>query len=145
MAKKGMKRKVARRGLARGFSAGRSAGVVGTLTAELSQLQRERDNLDRQIDALSTALSALGGTVRMAGRRAAGGEGGGKNYRRGSLKEFIENILRSGGVMAVKDITESVMQAGYPTKNKTLAKSVGIALAQMHTVEKVGRGKFKLA
>jgi len=47
--------------------------------------------------------------------------------------------------MAVKDITKGVVRSGYKTKNKTLAKSVGIALTEMPTVEKVGRGQFRSA
>jgi hypothetical protein len=46
--------------------------------------------------------------------------------------------------MAVKDITEGVRRGGYETRNKTLAKSVGIALTQMPEVDKVGRGLFRL-
>ena len=38
----------------------------------------------------------------------------------------------------------AVTRAGYKSKNKTLAKSIGIALSVMSTVEKVGRGQFKL-
>lgn len=46
--------------------------------------------------------------------------------------------------MAVKDVTAAVVRAGYQTRNRTLGKSVGIALAQMPNVTKLGRGTFKL-
>lgn len=46
--------------------------------------------------------------------------------------------------MAVKDVTEGVMKSGFKTKNKTLAKSVGIALTQMPMISKLGRGMFEL-
>ena len=46
--------------------------------------------------------------------------------------------------MAVKDITAAVLKAGYPSKSKTLAHSVGVALREMPGVVKVGRGQFRL-
>ena len=46
--------------------------------------------------------------------------------------------------MQVKDIASAVVRAGYKTRNQTLAKSVGLALASMPEVEKVGRGAYQL-
>ena len=64
--------------------------------------------------------------------------------RPGSLKSVITTVLTGKGIMAVKDITAGVLKAGYKTRNKTLAKSVGIALAEMKNVAKIGRGRFRL-
>jgi hypothetical protein len=76
-----------------------------------------------------------------AGRRPRAGRRG---ARQGSLKDFIGRVLSGHGVMSVKEITAGVRKAGYKTRNKTLSKSVGIALAQMPGVEKVDRGQFRL-
>jgi len=114
-------------------------------------LLEQRDALERQIAALRDALAAMGGapaaprSARPAGRppRAAGGP---QRFRPGSLKDFICQALSGGEVMAVKDITSAVLKLGYKTQNKTLGKSVGIALAEMGgVVKKMGRGRFKLA
>jgi len=108
-----------------------------------AELLGQRAHLDAQIAAVDQALHALGTTPAplSAGRRGRVAGGG---PREGSLKDFIARVLKSGGVMAVKDITDGVMQAGYQTKNRTLAKSVGIALTEMSNVEKVARGQFRL-
>ncbi len=45
--------------------------------------------------------------------------------------------------MTVKDVTTAVRKAGYKSKNKTLDKSVGVALSEMPGVKKVGRGTFR--
>jgi len=111
-------------------------------------LTAQRDDLDRRIAALDNALSAMGAAVRpVAGARVAVGRGrGGRGGRRaGSLKDYIARVLSAGsGAMAVKDIAAAVVKAGYKSSNKTLAKSVGSALAHMPDVLKVGRGLFKM-
>jgi uncharacterized C2H2 Zn-finger protein len=117
----------------------------------LRQMQVYRDNLVAEhtrvasrIDALDRALAALGAATRPpAGRPARGPRGVG--VRRGSLKYYVDRVLRSSGsAMAVKDVTTAVRKAGYKSKNKTLAKSVGIAMTQMPNVAKVSRGVFRL-
>ena len=47
--------------------------------------------------------------------------------------------------MRVAEITDAVVKAGYKTKNRTLAKSVGIALAHTPGVKRVERGVFATA
>ena len=46
--------------------------------------------------------------------------------------------------MGVKDVTAAIRKAGYKSKNKTLDNSVGVALADMPNVLKVGRGQYRL-
>lgn len=154
------KRTTRRRRTGGGRSAGGSGGgavpqdVMSNLRAALQGLNAQRAQIDKQIAALEGALAAMGGgapamspsVFRAAGRPAAARVAtGGSRYRSGSLKEHIEAVLAaSGGTMAVKDITDGVIASGYSTRNKTLAKSVGIALTEMPNVEKIGRGKFRL-
>lgn len=122
-------------------------GAVPAAITGLQQAHREllsqRVQLDTQIASIESAMQALGSApVRMAGgaRRGAGRPGA----RAGSLKDHITQVLGSGGVMSVKDIAEGVVTNGYQSRNKTLAKSVGIALTQMPNVQKVARGQFCL-
>ena len=46
--------------------------------------------------------------------------------------------------MRVKDITAAVRKAGYVTKNRTLDKSVGNALAATPQIVKVARGQYRV-
>lgn len=134
------------------------SGAMASLTSLRGNLVAERDALERRIAALNNAIAAFGGSAaggRSAGPAAGGGAGGGggrgrgrrSGPRRGSLKEYILNSMKSGQPAYVKDITNSVVKSGYKSKNKTLAKSVGIALAEMvrsgHVV-KEGRGQFRV-
>jgi hypothetical protein len=156
-----MARATRSRAARRGMSAGRPArhggmsGVLENLSHARQDLIAQRDALDEQLAALDSALATMGRrpvAARLArgglaavplGRRPRGAAPGGR--RPGSLKEFIARVLSSGGgSMAVKDITDGVRRAGYETRNKTLAKSVGIALTQMPEVQKIGRGLFQL-
>lgn len=128
--------------------------LIVELHSERAALDAQRRTIDGQIAALERAMIALNGA---APRGRAPGTGPARRmakaaagpapsaHRRGSLKEFIGKALAAGGrVMSVKEITAAVVRGGYKSKNKTLAKSVGIALTEMSEVRKVGRGRFRL-
>ena len=127
-------------------------GVIGSLSRARTDLAAQRDALDQQIDALDGAMAAMGAGRpgrKPAGRPAAGRvvkrRRGKRGRRAGSLKDYIAKVLAGRKrPTAVKDVTEAVLRSGYKTKNKTLAKSVGIALAQMPEVDKVRRGLFRM-
>lgn len=127
-------------------------GVAQHISAALNELYAQRASVDGQIAALERTLSELGaftparrGPGRPPGSGSTASSGRGRRGpRAGSLKEYIENVMSGKGVMGVKDITEAVVSTGYKSKNKTLGKSVGIALVQMPNVKKVARGQFQL-
>ncbi len=127
--------------------------AVTNLQALHDELLQQRSALDGQIEAVASALRAIGRPVAAGARmsafrpmfmRGGRGRGGGGNWRPGSLKAHIADVLRGGGEMAVKDITAGVVRGGYKSKNKTLSKSVGIALTEMQGVNKTGRGRFRM-
>jgi len=155
--KRAAKKKRARRGVrkmirrvggrakrARQVAAGGTAPLLRQMQAYRDNLVAERAQVASQIDAIEQALTAMGAARRApAGRPAPGRRGVG--VRRGSLKYYVERVLRAGaGPMAVKDVTAGVRKAGFKSKNKTLAKSVGIAMSQMPKVAKLSRGVFRL-
>jgi uncharacterized C2H2 Zn-finger protein len=114
------------------------------MQAYRNDLLAQRTQVNSQIDAIDKALAAMGGTIRAPMRKLGRGRRGGRT-RPGSLKSHIEGVLRGHtGAMAVKDVTAGVLKSGFTTKNKTLAKSVGVALSQMPNVRRVARGKFRL-
>lgn len=131
-------------------------GIVGNLTHARAELVGQRDALDEQIGALDRALAAMGSAgrirrkarrpaaKRVVAKRPAGRRMRAGRRRAGSLKDQIASVLAGRrSALAVKDITAAVLASGYKTKNKTLAKSVGIALTQMPDVVKIGRGIFR--
>lgn len=134
-------------------SAARTMSVDAALRQALEQLRSEREQIDRKIAAIEAAIgtspaarpaSSSATAALPPGRRRRGHGFGG--YRRGSVKEYILRVLQNAGgrPMQVKDIADAVVKAGYKTRNRTLAKSVGLALASMPEVEKVGRGAYRL-
>lgn len=135
------------------------ANPVENLQALLRHLLSERDAIGAKIAALESAIGAFGaapatvrrGPGRPPGRPATSAPTArvkatpGRRAEGQALKDFIVRVLqKGGGVMSVKDITNGVLDEGYPTRNQTLAKSVGIALTQLPNVSKRGRGKFAL-
>lgn len=147
----------------RGKNATGGAGfgdVVASLQVARGRLMAQRSAVDAQIAAVDAALRAMGTTVASAVAAAPAAPAGGKKrgrppgpgrnlgpsgLRAGSLKDVIFRVLSdNGGVMAVGDVANGVVKAGYKTRNQTLAKSVGIALTQIPGVVKVSRGRFKV-
>lgn len=128
---------VKRRGRPPGSGAGGAQGrMLSAAQSYRTQLVAELAAIDGRLAALD---SALGGRSGMSDRTLTG-----RDVRAGSLKDYIKKVLSGHGPMAVKGITEAVVSQGYKSKNKTLAKSVGIALTGMVGVQKVGRGWFQL-
>lgn len=153
--KKSTKRKVVKRGRRGRPRGGAARGSVSTgLVRNIEQYRQEligqRDAIDQKLSALDQALRAFsGGGARARAARAAAparAEDGraGAAFRPGSLKDYITQVLASGGTRTVKDISQAVIDAGYKTKNRTLATSVGLALAEMPNVRKVSRGTYRL-
>jgi hypothetical protein len=146
--KKKTRRKKVKRAKRRPRRAPAAAGASGLQTAinGLNQYRQrlldERTAIDERLSAIDSALQAMGTAPPAPRGRRAGGPG--RRPRAGSLKDYIRRVMAGGGVMSVKDITEGVLRAGYKTRNKTLAKSVGIALTQMGDVRKVRRGQFRM-
>ena len=120
-------------------------GVVAQVLTYRDELAAQRAEIESQLIALDNALATLDGTARPALKRVAGGRCRGGRARAGSLKEFVLRVLRGRAQpMRVKDITAAVRKAGYATKNRTLEKSVGNALAATPQVVKVARGQYRL-
>ncbi len=117
----------------------------------VNELTAERERLQQRIEAIDTLLAAYDGqapkrTTRVvaAGRgRAARRGGGGRRMEGGTLKDYIRRVLSKQ--MSVADVTAAVERAGYESSNKTLDKSVGIALtdlAKKKEARKVSRGVY---
>jgi len=145
LARRGIRRRRGRRG-GLGAVGGLLASVDRSLMDARQQLVAHRDLIERKIAAIDAVVSGAAAprAAVAAGAMGRRGRRRGAEPRAGSLKDYILRVLSGGGVMAVKDITSSVLQAGYKSRNKTLSKSVGIALTQLSGVTKVGRGKFRL-
>ncbi len=144
-----------RKKMSAGYGARAGNGAVASLQDSRAALMAERGRVDQALAAIDNAIKALGSApaggwtvaARPAAAASAAPKAGGRrktSFRRGSVKEYITRALSTGRPMAVKDITNAVKKMGYKSKNKTLAKSVGLACAQMPNIAKVGRGQFRL-
>ncbi len=120
------------------------AAVVGVIQRSRGELVAQRAALDAQVAALDRVLQVLGAGPSepplATGRKQAG-----MSYRPGTIKAYIQSVLQAhDDAMSVRDITAAVRSAGYPSKNPTLDKNVGMALAGMPDAVRVHRGVFRL-
>jgi hypothetical protein len=121
-----------------------AALLVNQMQSYRGELLSQRAAVDGQIEAIERAIAAFGAPAPRASA-AAKGPRGRRGPREGSLKTYIEKVLQAAGKpLAVKDVADGVIRAGFQTKNKALAKSIGVALTQMAGVRKVDRGVFAM-
>ncbi|MGE3181996.1 MAG: hypothetical protein AB7N71_10220 [Phycisphaerae bacterium] len=143
------------RGRKKGSGAAGAGSAIAGLQSAKSALVAQQDQIEKQIRSIDEIMSSLGTAATATamsrtshasanGHRATGKKPkGNSGHRVGSLKDMIhQTLLHAGRPMAVKDIAEQVVASGYKSKNKTLAKSVGIALLDMKSVKKVARGTY---
>ncbi len=117
--------------------------ALGILRTAHAHLTARRAELDGRIAVLDEALAALDGSPAAGGTPGRRAKAGGPV--RGSLKEFIQRVLRAdGGPMQVSDIARAVLDAGFRTRDKSLAHSVGAALRHMPGVKKVGCSVYRV-
>ena len=68
---------------------------------------------------------------------------GSSDHRAGSLKDHIQRVLTNDATpVPVAESVAAFIRSGFKSKNKTLATSVGIALADMPGVRRVRRGVY---
>ncbi len=153
MAKRRKTKRRKYRGTKAGSSSAGTGGAASPLLAQMSayraELLAQQSDIQNQVDKLDEAMSTLGGSAPASGRAPAritharrGRPPGG--VREGSLKSYIVKVMRKGQVMAVKDIAVAVRRGGYRSTSANFANQVSNALAQIPSVTKVSRGKFKL-
>ena len=124
------------------------AQLLNDVRAWRSELAAQQAQLAVQLAALDQLRETLGSTApkptagrALKGRRIRGGHGG---AREGSLKSYLDRVLRATRrPMRRAEVTAAVLKAGYKSRSKTLAKSVGVALRTMSGVKKIGRGVFR--
>jgi hypothetical protein len=145
---KNPRRAVARPSQAPAARTGSFAGLVSSLQSSHRALVAERDTLSAQIAALESAMNAVSGSGVVRNGKAAmrkARDGSAAEYRAGSLKDHVHRVLsKSSTPLPVSEIAASVVRSGFKSKNKTLATTVGIALADMPGVRRVKRGVYGL-
>src|ERR1041385_170011 len=127
-------------------------GRQSDLVVYRNHLMQRREQIDAQLQAIDQIMAGMNGISRRGAARPPARArpvvrqptANDRQPRAGSLKGFIVQVMKGGGVMRVAEITAAIKRAGYKTKNKTLGHSVGVALREMKGVKKVGRGQFRV-
>lgn len=139
----------------------RRRNMIGSLMAQRDQLQRELDAVNVELAGLETlGGGASGATTSVAVVRRGPGrpKGSGKNAsasksdaRRGgrggnadSLAGALHRLLQ-GRTLGVSEMADGVQKAGYKTKSpnfRTIVNAALLAAGNKHLFRKVARGQY---
>ncbi len=152
MAKKSTRKKRSKTTSRRSASAsgGNGGGALAAIdTAELAaelrrreasvgRLERKREKILAQLEAIDRELAEAGALLGAAG----GIPSGRKRHRNDSNLEQALVDLLTGQVMSVTEATEAVQRAGYRTTSPNFRTIVNQALIKSNKVKKVARGQY---
>ncbi len=108
----------------------RLAGLDG-LKTKRNKLANELENIDRQIAAIGGEAAPANGRRKKAAKQAV--EKAGPKPKRATgkpLAEYVADVLKAEGGLAVKEIEDRVRKAGYPTTAKRSYNQVATMLAK---------------
>jgi hypothetical protein len=109
---------------------------------ELTKLTRDRDKLQKKLDALNDRISEISGGM-TGGTR--GGGGGTRARNAMNLPEVIHQVLsKSGGAMSVGDIMDKVKAGGYRSNSANFRGIVNQALIKDKRFTSSSRGMYQL-
>jgi hypothetical protein len=112
----------------------------------LQKLERKRNKVARQLDAIDAQIRELGGPVRGGRNGAAGRVGGGGRVRNAkSLNDTIESVLaKHGKPMRVGDIADAVKATGYRSNSANFRSIVNQTLIKDKRFTAADRGLYQL-
>jgi hypothetical protein len=108
---------------------------------EMTRLTRQRDKLQKKLDALNDRISEISG-----GAAGAGSTGGGGRARNDvSLQDAIHQVLtKASGPMNVGDIMDKVRSAGYRSNSANFRGIVNQTLIKDKRFTSSARGVYQL-
>ena len=108
---------------------------------EMTRLTRQRDKLQKKLDALNDRISEISG-----GAAGGGNTGGGGRARNDvSLQDAIHQVLtKASGPMNVGDIMEKVRAAGYRSNSANFRGIVNQTLIKDKRFTSSARGVYQL-
>jgi hypothetical protein len=106
---------------------------------EVTRLSRERDKLQKKLDALNEWISQI------AGGAVPGSSTGARARNETSLQDVIHQVLhKSGTAMSVGDIMDKVRSAGYRSTSSNFRGIVNQTLIKDKRFSSTGRGVYQL-
>lgn len=109
--------------------------ILESRREELSQLKKQRADLQRKIDHVDRLIERVEGD----------GRGGGRVRNNKSLNETLEEVLRGGGkAMSVGDIVDAVKGTGYRSKSANFRGIVNQTLIKDKRFVAPVRGMYQL-
>jgi septal ring factor EnvC (AmiA/AmiB activator) len=123
------------------FTIAQLENLLSSKRHQLDALARERNQLQKQLDALDNKIHALGG-----GKGGMRMTAGGRARNEKSLVESIEEVLtKSGKPTSVSDILEGVQASGYRSNSANFRGIVNQTLIkERKRFANAGRGMYGL-
>jgi hypothetical protein len=113
-----------------------------TRRTELNRLSRQRDRLQKRLDAIDSKIGAVSGGA-INGRSMGGG--GRRARNAASLQDTIHQVLsKSSGPMGVGDIAAKVQATGYRSSSANFRGIVNQTLIKDKRFSSASRGMYQL-
>jgi hypothetical protein len=129
-----------------GLSLAQLERLMRTRRTELARLTRNRDKVQRKLDAIDQKIAAIAGGA-LNGRSSGGhGTGNGRRARNAnSLQDTIHQVLsKAGGAMSVGDIVAKVEAAGYRSNSANFRGIVNQTLIKDKRFTSASRGMYQV-
>jgi len=123
-----------------GLSLAQLERLMQSRRTELTRLTRERDKVQKKLDALNDRISEISGG--MVGTTRGGGS---RARNTVNLPEVIHQVLsKAGAAVSVGDIMGKVRAAGYRSNSANFRGIVNQALIKDKRFTTAGRGMYQL-
>jgi hypothetical protein len=125
--------------------------LLSDMQAYRSELADRQNALQQELDSITQAINALGGSAARVsqpsaarpGKKRGPGRPKSDGPRPGSLGDCILKVLHSASSpMGPNQIAKSVVRSGYKSKARDLAKAVSNALPTLKGVKKISTGRY---
>jgi hypothetical protein len=114
--------------------------LMQTRRAELGRLLRQREKLQKRLEAIESRINAVAGA---AARGANGKASRARNHV--SLQDAIHRVLsKAGGALSVGDIVDKVLASGYRSHSVNFRGIVNQTLIKDKRFGSAGRGMYQL-
>ena len=118
--------------------------LLAARRSSVAKLQKQRDGLQKKLDAVDKQIAAAGGAGAAAAPAAKAAGGGPRAKNKVSLGAAIASAMEGKGPMGVGDVLEAVVAGGYRSGSANFRGIVNQTLIKDKRFQSAGRGMYAM-